>query len=238
MPNTTTATWPSLVAGQVARASDVEAKFDWLEQHLWPMSGGNFTDNTYDLGNTTTAAWRCLYAYSINATSTARGLAIGTTTVASNSDVALEIAGTRVVLLPRLSTVQRDAVGSRAGQFIFNTTTAQLNIHNGTTWSAVGGSVINQILHTLATLSISNTSSSALLHTSTLVGISSVTTSLAYVVGRGIELTVTTGNFASNGTFYVSYDLSSTSVRVHFIGYNVVETVTARLPFSVIEFRP
>src|SRR5687767_11302231 len=110
MPNTTTATWPTLTAGAPARASDVEAKFDWSEYHIWPHAGGNFTDNTYDLGNTVTASFRAAYLYSINATSTARGLAIGTTTVYNNSSCALEVSGSRGVLIPRLSTTQRDAL--------------------------------------------------------------------------------------------------------------------------------
>lgn len=53
-------TWPTLLAGQKARASDVESKFDWLEGDLVPMSGGNMTTGVYDLG-TSTAAWRYLH---------------------------------------------------------------------------------------------------------------------------------------------------------------------------------
>ena len=45
--------WPALVAGTKAKASDVESKFDWLEQHLLPMAAGVSADNTYDLGSST-----------------------------------------------------------------------------------------------------------------------------------------------------------------------------------------
>ena len=53
-------TWPTLTAGQKARASDVESKFDWLEGDLVPMLGGNMTTGVYDLG-TSTAAWRYIH---------------------------------------------------------------------------------------------------------------------------------------------------------------------------------
>lgn len=50
-------TWPNLVAGTPARASDVEAKFDWLEGNINPMLAGTQTDATYDLG-TSAFRWR------------------------------------------------------------------------------------------------------------------------------------------------------------------------------------
>lgn len=139
MPNTTTATWPSLSAGQVARASDVEAKFDWSEFHLWPHAAGSFTSNTFDLGNSTTAYWRTLWAFSINATTTAQGVAIGTTTVANNSSTALEIAGTRSLLLPRLSTVQRNNLTAAEGMVIYNSTSVQFQMYQNGAWTAMGG---------------------------------------------------------------------------------------------------
>lgn len=54
--------WPALVAGQKARASDVEAKFDWLEGSIVPMTGGAMTTGVYDLG-TSTASWRYLHFF-------------------------------------------------------------------------------------------------------------------------------------------------------------------------------
>ena len=53
MPLTTTATWPTLTEGRKAKASEVEAKFDWLEGAQLPMSGGNFTTGVYDIGSVT-----------------------------------------------------------------------------------------------------------------------------------------------------------------------------------------
>jgi len=43
-------TWPTLVAGARAKASEVEAKFDWLEGDIVPMANGSKADATYDLG--------------------------------------------------------------------------------------------------------------------------------------------------------------------------------------------
>lgn len=141
MPNTTTATWPTLTAGKVAKASDVEAKFDFSEAHLWPHLNGSLTSNTYDLGNSTSAYWRTAWLYSLNATTTAQGIAIGTTTVYRNSDVAFEVAGTRAVLLPRLSTAQIANLTAVDGMVAFNTSTSQLQVRRNGAWVNVGGPV-------------------------------------------------------------------------------------------------
>lgn len=53
-------TWPALTAGARAKASEVEAKFDWVEQDLVPMLGGTKADNSYDLG-TSGFRWRDAY---------------------------------------------------------------------------------------------------------------------------------------------------------------------------------
>jgi len=44
--------WPTLIASTRAKASEVEAKFDWLEQDIVPMSGGTKADASYDIGQT------------------------------------------------------------------------------------------------------------------------------------------------------------------------------------------
>jgi hypothetical protein len=56
-------TWPALVAGRKAKASEVELKFDWIEGSIAPMLGGSMTDGVYDLG-TSTAQWNYVYAKS------------------------------------------------------------------------------------------------------------------------------------------------------------------------------
>lgn len=52
--------WPALVAGARAKASEVEAKFDWIEADIVPMIGGTRTDATYDLG-TSSHRFRDIY---------------------------------------------------------------------------------------------------------------------------------------------------------------------------------
>jgi hypothetical protein len=49
--------WPSLTAGQFAKSSEVELKFDWMEGDIVPMNNGTKTDATYDLG-TSSFRWR------------------------------------------------------------------------------------------------------------------------------------------------------------------------------------
>lgn len=50
-------TFPVLIAGSKARASDVEAKCAWLQGNFVPMFGGGQTDGAYDLG-VNTSRWR------------------------------------------------------------------------------------------------------------------------------------------------------------------------------------
>lgn len=154
MPNTTTATWPTLTSGGIARASDVEAKFDYSEFNLWPHSTGTRANNTFDLGDSTTAYWRTAWLFSLNATTTAQGLAIGTTTVNNNSSTALEIAGTRALLIPRLTTAQRGALTPTNGMMIYNSTTNQFQVYENGAWRTMGGAAIGLIAkvvgHTLS----------------------------------------------------------------------------------------
>lgn len=53
-------TWPSLVAGTKAKASDVENKFDWIEGSIVPMNAGDKTNAAYDLGESS-YRWKDLY---------------------------------------------------------------------------------------------------------------------------------------------------------------------------------
>lgn len=64
MPLTITASWPSLTEGKKAKASEVEAKFDWLEGNQLPMIGGALTTGVYDMG-TATYRWRNGYFNSL-----------------------------------------------------------------------------------------------------------------------------------------------------------------------------
>jgi hypothetical protein len=141
-----------LVTGGRARASDVESKFDFSEYSLWPHAGGVVADNTYDLGNSTSAYWRTAWLRSINATTTAAGLAIGTTT--ADAGAILDLAGTKALLLPRLSTTQRDALTPKDGMLIFNSSTSQYQVYRNASWAILGGTVFS-------TKAVVNTTTSA-----------------------------------------------------------------------------
>ncbi len=130
--------WPDLIAGRTAKASEVEAKFDWLEQGIVPMNSGTTTDLAYDLG-TVAARWRAAYLGSINPTSTAGGVAIGTTT--AHTSTILDLSGTKAFRIPRLSSAERDALTGADGMLIFNSSTSQLQVFRNAAWGNIGGTV-------------------------------------------------------------------------------------------------
>lgn len=202
-------TWPSLTAGQPARAADVESKFDWIEGALMPMSGGAGTTGVHDLG-TTTAVWNNIYGRSLQLGSQSivpaerihfegttssesrmflrwtagnvfrgvMGVAIATDTtylsalagdmvfqtfrniifganstgphlvIQTNGSVVigtstahastiLDIDGSRAVRLPRITTINRDALTGVEGLMIYNSTTAQFEIYQNGAWRAM-----------------------------------------------------------------------------------------------------
>lgn len=131
-------TWPDLVAGRTAKASEVESKFDWLEGNLVPMLSGTTTDLAYDLG-TETKRWRYAYVSALNPTSTAGGVAIGTTT--AHASTILDLSGAKAFRVPRLSSTQRDALTGADGMVIFNSTTSQLQVFRNAAWGNIGGTV-------------------------------------------------------------------------------------------------
>jgi hypothetical protein len=134
--------WPSLISGRTAKASEVEAKFDWLEGDVVPMSGGSLTDSVYYLG-TSGARWLGVYTRSINPTSTAGGIGIGTTTAMGNA--MLDINGNGALVIPRVTTVQRDLWTPANGMLIYNTTAQQFQKYENGAWRSMGGTVIGAV---------------------------------------------------------------------------------------------
>jgi hypothetical protein len=65
---------------------------------------------------------------------------VGIGTTAPNASALLDVASTsKGVLLPRMTTVQRDAIAAPAnGLQVYNTTTSALNYYNGSSWQALG----------------------------------------------------------------------------------------------------
>lgn len=84
-------TWPALNAGAKARASDVEAKFDWIEGNMVPMNGGNTTDGAYDLG-TSAARWRDIYLSSNIRTNSMTVFASGAAAMTFNTNATVKLA--------------------------------------------------------------------------------------------------------------------------------------------------
>ena len=139
MPLTTTATWPDLVAGKKAKASEVEAKFDWLEGSLWPMASGATADVTYDLGGNG-KSWRQAWFTSINPTTTASGIAIGKTTADSSSVLDLS-AIPKAILMPVVTTVQRNALTPAEGMMVYNSTNSRMERYEGGQWLAMNNPI-------------------------------------------------------------------------------------------------
>lgn len=140
MPDTTTATWPSLLAGRKARASEVEAKFDWAEANLWPHSAGVTADATYDLGKSS-ARWKNgWFSGGFNPTSTAAGIAIGKDSANANTCLDLS-AMPKAVYLPILTTTQRNALTPQSGFLIYNSTNSRMERYEGGQWLAMNNPI-------------------------------------------------------------------------------------------------
>lgn len=127
----------TFTAGTPARASEVDSDFDWLQRDIVPMLNGNLTDLAYDLG-TTTAAWRRLYVSQINPTTTEAPLLVGTTTAANASSTVVEFAGTGTVLLPRITTTQRNLLTGVNGMMIYNSSANVFQLYENGAWRNMG----------------------------------------------------------------------------------------------------
>lgn len=65
------------------------------------------------------------------------GLAVGISSTAASAITDIT-STTKGLLIPRMTTTQRDAIASPAeGLLIYNTTTHVVNFYNGTTWGAI-----------------------------------------------------------------------------------------------------
>ncbi|MEX2032940.1 MAG: type II secretion system protein, partial [Candidatus Colwellbacteria bacterium] len=95
-------------------------------------------DNTFDIGQIG-ANLRWKNGRFSGDVTVAGNVGIGTASPATSA--LLDLTSTAKGLLPpRMTTAQRDAIGSlTAGLFIYNTTTNEFNLYNGTSWGAVGG---------------------------------------------------------------------------------------------------
>lgn len=155
MAGSGTSLWPNLLAGQRARASEVEFKFDWLEANHLPMLSGSTTDLTYDLG-ASNARWRAGWFGSVNPTTTANALVLGTTTAvttaANNSDVSMELAGPKALLINRVTTTQKNNLAGINGMLVYDSTLNLFQKYENGAWANMGGSTIGFVFPVFASV--------------------------------------------------------------------------------------
>ncbi|MEK7201130.1 MAG: hypothetical protein AAB737_00655, partial [Patescibacteria group bacterium] len=96
-------------------------------------------DNTFDIGQVSGSNLRWKSGRFSGDVTVGGNVGIGTTNPVSSA--ILELSATnRAFLLPRLTTAQRDVISSpAAGLLLYNSTANALNIYNGSSWGAVGG---------------------------------------------------------------------------------------------------
>ena len=224
--------WPGLVAGARARASEVEQKFDWLEANILPMLSGSTTDLVYDLG-TSTARWNFgnidkIMCQSINATSTTKCVVIGTTTAvttaANNSDVALEIAGNRSLLIPRLTTTQRNNLTGINGMIVYDSTLNLFQKYENGAWANMGGAVIGFVAPVFA--SVTSVATTTVLSVSAPGRIKRI-----YHEGGGAGGGDFRGQLTIDGIVYGEY--TKTTSTIQWLYLNPTTTVNTATTFTV-----
>src|SRR5688500_6622984 len=93
----------------------------------------------------------------------AQSVGISSTDITPHASSLLEMRSTtKGLLIPRMTTTERDNISSAAtGLIIFNTTTGAFNFYNGSTWLAIstGTAAINSISGTANRISIGGTAS-------------------------------------------------------------------------------
>ena len=137
-------TFNTFTAGTPIRSSEMDANFDWLTRDIVPQLNGNTTDGAYDLG-TSTAAWRRAYVQFINPTTTEAPLTIGTATSAQASSTVVEFAGPGAMIIPRVTTTQRDLFTTVNGMFIYNSTANQFQVFQNGAWNNMLGGQIGLV---------------------------------------------------------------------------------------------
>lgn len=158
---------------------------------------------------------------------------ISTTSITPNSSSILELRSTTLGFLPpRMTTTERDAIGSpAAGLIIYNTTTNLLNFYNGSLWqiSSAGGSVSSVSVTTANGISgsVANaTTTPAITLTLGAITPSSVTVS-GTITGSNLSGT-NTGNVTLSGQNYLSITGQAiTANAVNLSGTNVTGILAA-----------
>lgn len=200
MPLTNTASWPSLVGGRKAKASEVELKFDWLEGDLWPMQSGTTANLTYNLG-ASDKQWKGAWMGGINPTSTAAGVAIGKELAGSSTCLDMS-AMKKAMLLPIVTTAEQGSLTATAGMIVYNSTNSRMERYEGGQWLGMNNpyGLVAKVKHnniSNAYAEAFNVSGSGVIRK---LSVNGVVASQIYLVVDGVTLNTLTTTGISSGT--------------------------------------
>lgn len=125
---------------------------------------------------------------------------------------------TKGLLMPRLTTIERDAITLPAtGLIIYNTTTNKFNFYNGSSWIGMfsGSSVVNSVTGTSNRITIGGTAADPTVDiSSSYVGQSSITT--LGTIGTGVwNGTIITSGYGGTGNGFSKFSGATTSEKTY-----------------------
>lgn len=140
-----------------------------------------------------------------------QGVVIGATTTV-NANALLELAGTKALILPRLSTTQRNALTAAEGMAIYNSTLSQFQAYENGAWVRMIGAAIGvqPPANTTLTWTVGTTSTNNLLSYTGSGRIRNLTVVFSGINGVGVNIvadgntiaSVPVGTFTSTATAY------------------------------------
>ncbi|HMD00285.1 MAG TPA: hypothetical protein VKH37_09030, partial [Ferruginibacter sp.] len=170
--------------------------------------------------------------------SNAQSVGIASAAITPDASSLLELrSSSKGLLIPRLTTTERDAISSPAtGLQIYNTTTNKFNYYNGSAWTVLfaGSSVVNTITGTSNRISIGGTSSDPTIDiSSSYVGQSSITTlgTIGTGVWNGTLIDPTYGGTGiNNGTKTITLGGNLVTSGAYATTLTVTGTTNATIP--------
>ena len=147
----------------------------------------------------------------------AQSVGIAATTITPDPSSLLEMRSTdKGLLIPRLTTTQRDAITTPAtGLMIYNSTTNSFNFYNGSTWIVVAATsnVVNSVTGTSNRISIAGTSSAPTVDiSSNYVGQTSITTLGTIATGTWNGSLISSA-FGGTGNGFTKFSGATTSEK-------------------------
>ena len=149
----------------------------------------------------------------------AQSMGISSSAITPDASSILEMrTSTKGLLMPRLTTTERDAIASPAtGLIIYNTTASKFNFYNGSTWITMfsGSSVVNSVTGTSNRITIGGTAADPTVDiSSSYVGQSSITT--LGTIGTGVwNGTIITSAFGGTGNGFSKFSGATTSEKTY-----------------------